>query len=392
MSFFDLPPIIERMLLVSDKISDLNFSVGQHPQVEINGILTPVQPLGMQKLSPYQTEIIALTLLYGHADAAERLARTGTADLSYSLPSRARFRVNIFQQRGVYSIVMRVIPTDIPSLVTLGLPAQLREISELRNGLVLVTGPTGSGKSSTQAAIIDIINEKKHYHIVTIEDPIEYLHAHKNSTINQREVGSDTKDFPSALRATLRQAPKVILIGEMRDFETTEIALEAAETGHLVLSTLHTIDAAKTVDRIIGLYPKNEEPVIRTRLAQTFRYIVSQRLIPRADGGGRVAAVEILRSSPRTREYIEAGEVEGKSLLDAMRDGKLDGMQDFDSVIKELIETKLVTLEDGLAFCTNQNNLLLSLKGMTAAEDFIRREVDRMPSFSDSGSMLGMIE
>ena len=392
MSFFDLPPIIERMLLVSDKISDLNFSVGQHPQVEINGILTPVQPLGMQKLSPYQTEIIALTLLYGHADAAERLARTGTADLSYSLPSRARFRVNIFQQRGVYSVVMRVIPTDIPSLTSLGLPAQLGEISELRNGLVLVTGPTGSGKSSTQAAIIDIINEKKHYHIVTIEDPIEYLHLHKNSTINQREVGSDTKDFPSALRAALRQAPKVILIGEMRDFETTEIALEAAETGHLVLSTLHTIDAAKTVDRIIGLYPKNEEPVIRTRLAQTFRYIVSQRLIPRADGGGRVAAVEILRSSPRTREYIEVGEVEGKSLLDAMRDGKLDGMQDFDSVIKELIETKVVTLEDGLAFCTNQNNLLLSLKGMTAAEDFIRREVDRMPSFSDSGSMLGMIE
>jgi twitching motility protein PilT len=394
MSFFDLPPIIERMLLVSDKISDLNFSVGQLPQVEINGKLTPVQPLGMQKLTPYQTEIIALALLHGNPDAAERLARTGTADLSYSLPSRARFRVNIFQQRGVYSIVMRVIPTDIPTLKSLGLPAPLNEISELRNGLVLVTGPTGSGKSSTQAAIIDIINEKKHYHVVTIEDPIEYLHSHKNSTINQREVGHDTKNFPSALRAALRQAPKVILIGEMRDFETTEIALEAAETGHLVLSTLHTIDAAKTVDRIIGLYPKNEEPVIRTRLAQTFRYIVSQRLIPRADGRGRVAAVEILRSSPRTREYIEAGEVEGKSLLDAMRDGKLDGMQDFDTVIKELIESKTVSLEDGLAFATNQNNLLLSLKGMTAAEDFIRREVDRMPvsAFSDSGSMLGLLE
>jgi twitching motility protein PilT len=238
MSFFDLPPIIERMLLVSDKISDLNFSVGQLPQVEINGKLTPVQPLGMQKLTPYQTEIIALTLLHGNPDTAERLAATGTADLSYSLPSRARFRVNIFQQRGVYSIVMRVIPTDIPTLKSLGLPTQLNDISELRNGLVLVTGPTGSGKSSTQAAIIDTINEKKHYHVVTIEDPIEYLHSHKNSTINQREVGHDTKDFPSALRAALRQAPKVILIGEMRDFETTEIALEAAETGHLVLSTL----------------------------------------------------------------------------------------------------------------------------------------------------------
>ena len=394
MSFFDLPPIIERMLLVSDKISDLNFSVGQLPQVEINGKLTPVQPLGMQKLSPYQTEIIAMTLMHGHPDAAERLARTGTADLSYSLPSRARFRVNIFQQRGVFSIVMRVIPTDIPTLRSLNLPPHLSEIAELRNGLVLVTGPTGSGKSSTQAAIIDIINEKKYYHVVTIEDPIEYLHLHKRSTINQREVGHDTRDFPSALRATLRQAPKVILIGEMRDFETTEIALEAAETGHLVLSTLHTIDASKTVDRIIGLYPKNEEAVIRTRLAQTFRYIVSQRLIPRADGSGRVAAMDILRSSPRTREYIEAGEVEGKSLLDAMRDGKLDGMQDFDTVIKGLIESNIVTLEDGLAFATNQNNLLLSLKGMTASEDFIRREVDRMPSnaFSDSGSMLGLIE
>jgi len=394
MSFFDLPPIIERMLLVSDKISDLNFSVGQVPQVEINGKLTPVQPLGMQKLSPYQTEIIAMTLMHGHPDAAEKLARTGTADLSYSLPSRARFRVNIFQQRGVYSIVMRVIPTEIPTLKSLGLPPHLGEIAELRNGLVLVTGPTGSGKSSTQASIIDIVNEKKQYHIVTIEDPIEYLHLHKRSTINQREVGHDTRDFPSALRATLRQAPKVILIGEMRDFETTEIALEAAETGHLVLSTLHTIDASKTVDRIIGLYPKNEEQVIRTRLAQTFRYIISQRLIPKADGSGRIAAVEILRSSPRTREYIEDGEVEGKSLLDAMRDGKLDGMQDFDAVIKGLIESNVVSLEDGLAFATNQNNLLLSLKGMTAAEDFIRREVDQMPanSFSDAGSMLGMIE
>ena len=376
MSFFDLPPIIERMLLVSDKISDLNFSVGQLPQVEINGKLTPVQPLGLQKLTPYQTEIIAMTLLQENAEAAERLVETGTADLSYSLPSRARFRCNIFQQRGVYSIVMRVIPTDIPTLNSLHLPPQLSEISELRNGLVLITGPTGSGKSSTLAAIIDIINETKHYHVVAIEDPIEYLHTHKNSTINQREVGHDTKDFPSALRAALRQAPKVILIGEMRDYETTEIALEAAETGHLVLSTLHTIDAAKTIDRIIGLYPKNEEPVIRTRLAQTFRYIVSQRLIPRADFRGRVAAVEILRSTPRTREYIENGETEGKSLLEAMRDGKLEGMQDFDSVIKGLIEREVINVEDGLAFATNQNNLLLALKGLTSSDDFIRSQTD----------------
>ena len=265
---------------------------------------------------------------------------------------------------------MRVIPHEIPSFESLRLPPQLAEIADIRNGVVLLTGPTGSGKSSTLAAIIDRINETKAYHIVTIEDPIEFLHQHKKSTINQREVGADTKDFASALRAALRQAPKVILVGEMRDLETAEIALEAAETGHLVLSTLHTIDASKTIDRIIGLYPKNEERIIRTRLAQTFRYIVSQRLIPTADGKGRVAAVEILKSNQRTREYIEKGETEGKTLLDAIRDGEIDGMQDFDSVIKGLIEKNLITMDDGLSFATNQNNLLLQLKGLSSTEDY----------------------
>ena len=406
MRYLDLPPIIERMLTASDTISDLNFSVGQAPQVEINGKLTPVEPLGIKRLTPYQTEIIAMTLLHGNPEAAQRLAHTGSTDLSYSLPSRTRFRVNVFMQRGTYSIVMRVIPTDIPTLQSLDLPPHLADITELRNGIVMVTGPTGSGKSSTLAALIDLINNKHHYHIVTIEDPIEFLHSHKNSTINQREIGSDTRDFPSALRSALRQAPKVILIGEMRDYETTEIALEAAETGHLVLSTLHTIDASKTVDRIIGLYPKNEEQVIRTRLAQTFRYIASQRLIPRAGGKGRIAAVEILKSTPRTREYISEGESDGKTLLDAMRDGKLDGMQDFDSVIRDYIEREVVTLEDGLSFATNPNNLTLSLKGMSATEDFHRpdkpaaaprRAAPRPPSGFPSrtapgASMLDMIE
>src|SRR6266853_1605679 len=367
MSFFDLPPIIERMLMVSDKISDLNFSVGQLPQVEINGKLTPVQPLGLQKLTPYQTEIIAMTLLQENSEAAERLVQTGTADLSYSLPSRARFRCNVFQQRGVYSIVMRVIPTDIPTLASLSLPSQLAEIADLRNGLVLLTGPTGSGKSSTLAAIIDIINESKHYHVVAIEDPIEYLHTHKNSTINQREVGHDTKDFPSALRAALRQAPKVILIGEMRDYETTEIALEAAETGHLVLSTLHTIDASKTIDRIIGLFPKNEEKVIRTRLSQSFRFIISQRLLPRADGLGRVAAIEILKATSRTKEYIERGEAEGKSLTDAMEQGDQEGMQTFDGEIEKLVRAGVVNKEDGLAYSSNHGNLLLRLGELSAS-------------------------
>jgi twitching motility protein PilT len=269
---------------------------------------------------------------------------------------------------------MRVIPHEIPSFESLNMPQQLADICNLRNGLVLLTGPTGSGKSSTLAAIIDRINETKSYHVVTIEDPIEFLHSHRKCTINQREVGSDTKDFASALRAALRQAPKVILVGEMRDLETTEIALEAAETGHLVLSTLHTIDASKTVDRVIGMYPKNEEKVIRTRLAQTFRYIVSQRLIPKADGKGRIAAVEILKSNPRTREYIEKGEEQGKSLLDAMRDGQIDGMQDFDTVIRQMIEKEQITLEDGLSFATNQNNLLLQLKGLGSTEDYLNAQ------------------
>ena len=371
MSLLDIAPIIEQMLLVSENVSDLNFSCGQKPQIEINGTLYSATPMGLGRLSAFQTEQIALALLRDNPEAAANLARFRTADLSYALPGKCRFRVNIFQQRNSYSIVMRVIPHDIPSFEQLNLPPQLSEICELRNGVVLLTGPTGSGKSSTLAAIIDQINETKSYHIVTIEDPIEFLHNHKKSTINQREVGHDTKDFASALRAALRQAPKVILVGEMRDLETTEIALEAAETGHLVLSTLHTIDASKTIDRIIGLYPKNEERVIRTRLAQTFRYIVSQRLIPRADGKGRIAAVEVMRSNPRTREYIEKGESEGKTLLDAIRDGEIDGMQDFDSVIRKMIEDKIITLEDGLSYATNQNNLLLQLKGLSSTEDYI---------------------
>ncbi len=378
MSLLDVAPIIEQMLLISDNVSDLNFSTGQKPQIEINGSLYSASPIGLGKLSAFQTEMIAMSLLRDNPEASAQLANMGTADLSWSLPARCRFRVNIFQQRGSFSIVMRVIPHEIPSFESLNVPPQLADICELRNGLVLVTGPTGSGKSSTLAAVIDKINTLKSYHIVTIEDPIEFLHSHNKCTINQREVGSDTKNFASALRAALRQAPKVILVGEMRDLETAEIALEAAETGHLVLSTLHTIDASKTVDRIIGLYPKNEEKIIRTRLAQTFRYIISQRLIPKSDGKGRTAAVEIMKSNPRTREYIEKGESEGKTLLDAIRDGEIDGMQDFDSVIRELILKEAITLDDGLSYATNKNNLLLQLKGLGSTEDYIQEQKDKV--------------
>src|SRR3989441_2213753 len=356
--------MLRQMLGTSDKVSDLLFSPGRPPQIELAGKLEPVRIPGLEKLIPPHTASIAKLIIGDHESANESIEKTGSADLSFSAPGEARFRVNIFKQRGTYAIVMRVIPTNPPTFNELALPEQLKEIVEIKNGLVLVTGPTGSGKSSTLAAIIDLINDTKFYHIVTIEDPIEFLHAHKNSTIHQRELHSDTPNFAIALRAALRQAPKVILVGEMRDKETIEVALEASETGHLVLSTLHTIDAAKTVDRIIGVFPKNEEPVVRTRIAQSFRYIISQRLIPRADGMGRVAAIEILKSTMRTREYIEKGEQEGKTLLDAMRDGDTEGMQYFDGEIEKLVRAEIIELATGLAYATNPGNLRLELSDL----------------------------
>ncbi len=391
MSFLDLPPILDKMLSAGDNISDLNFSVGRPPQVEINGKLTPVDVKGLRTLTPYQTEIVSMSLLEGNTEAARKFVQTGATDISYAIPSRVRFRVNIFKQRGSISVVMRVIPTQVPTIESLNLPQQLGESSTLKNGIVLLTGPTGSGKTSTLAAIIDKINVEASYHIVTIEDPIEFLHSHKKSTINQRELGTDTPSFALGLRAALRQAPKVILVGEMRDMETTEIALEASETGHLVLSTLHTTDASKTINRIIGIYPKSEEHVIRTRLAQSFRYIISQRLIPRADGSGRIAAVEILKSTPRTREYVEQGESEGKTLLDAMNDGGLEGMQQFDHVIEKMIKDGIITEEDGLSFATNPSNLQLRLSGLGTSDDMLSRgdERDFTPVRSGGSSLAG---
>jgi twitching motility protein PilT len=260
-----------------------------------------------------------------------------------------------------------VIPQAVPDFNSLNLPVQLGEIAGLRNGIVLVTGPTGSGKSSTLAAILNKINEEKAIHILTIEDPIEFLHTHKKSTIHQRELHSDTPTFALALRAALRQAPKVILVGEMRDKETIEIGMEAAETGHLVFSTLHTVDASKTIERIVGVFPLADQQAIRTRLARTFRFIVSQRLIAKKDGTGRVAAIEILKSTMRTREYVEKGETEGKSLLDAMRDGTTEGMQFFDGELERMIRAGIIDIDVALSYATNAGNLRLELADLAEA-------------------------
>jgi twitching motility protein PilT len=358
------PDLLATMLRISAKVSDLFFSPGRPPLVEINGKLAGIK--GSRPLTPEDTRRIAADLIASNQHALDNLKAQGSCDVSYSLPGSSRFRVNIFMQRGTCAIVMRVIPSKVPDFEALKLPAELAKIVGLRNGIVLVTGPTGSGKSSTLAAIIDRINREQSYHVLTIEDPIEFLHPHKNCIVHQRELHSDTPSFALALRAALRQAPKVILVGEMRDRETIEIAMEAAETGHLVLSTLHTIDASKTVERIAGVFPMAEQHTVRNRLAKSFRYIISQRLIPRKDGAGRVAALEILKSTLRTREYIEKGEGEGKTLLDAMRVGAQEGMQHFDGEIERLIREGLIELETGLAYATNANNLQLELADLAS--------------------------
>jgi len=359
---FGVPQLITAMLKSGGHISDLIFSPGRAPQVEVSGQLVELKFKGLECLKPEDTRGIAYELMGKNEHPIRKLEQDGSADLSYGISGVGRFRVNIFRQRGTCAIVMRVIPDKIPSFEDLRLPPTLEEIVELRNGIVLVTGPTGSGKSSTLAAILDKMNSEKAYHILTIEDPIEFLHRHKKATIHQRELHSDTPTFSLALRAALRQAPKVILVGEMRDRETIEIALEASETGHLVLSTLHTIDAAKTVERIIGVFPLADQQSIRTRLSKAFRFIVSQRLLPLKEGAGRIAAVEILKSTMRTREYVEKGESEGKSLLDAMRDGSNDGMQHFDGVLENYIRSGIVDFETGMGFSTNAGNLRLEMQ------------------------------
>jgi twitching motility protein PilT len=383
----DTAQLIAAMLKSHGHVSDLIFSPGRAPQIEVSGQLVELKFKGLERLTPQDTKLLAQDLMDHNEHAAGQLALEGSADLSYGVSGVGRFRVNIFRQRGSCAIVMRVIPDLIPGFEELHLPDQLKEIVQLKNGIVLVTGPTGSGKSSTLAAIVDMMNSEKAYHILTIEDPIEFLHKHKKATIHQRELHSDTPTFALALRGALRQAPKVILVGEMRDRETIEIALEAAETGHLVMSTLHTIDAAKTIERIVGAFPLSDQLTIRTRFSKAFRCIVSQRLLPRKDGKGRIAAIEILKSTMRTRDYVEKGEAEGKSLLDAMRDGDTEGMQHFDGEIDKLIRGGVVDFETGLAFSSNAGNLRLELAdfsesrgsraSLTAPSENVEMEIER---------------
>jgi twitching motility protein PilT len=333
------------MLRAHEHVSDLIFSPGRPPQVEVHGRLLAVQAPGFRTLSADDTRRIAADLIGNNKQAINILREQGSCDVSYGLPGLARFRVNAFIQRGSCAVVMRVIPTTIPDLATLGLPSQLADIASLREGMVLVTGPRGSGKSSTLAALLDLINQRQICHIITIEDPIEFLHNHKLATVHQRELHSDIPSVPMALRAALRQAPNVILVSELRDRETIEVVLEAAETGHLVLSSMNTVDAAKTVDRILSLFPAGEQAATRSRLARCIRQIVSQKLIPRRDNHGRIPVVEILKVLPGTLESLE---ISSPSSTHALH---------FDCEIEKLVRAGVVDPETAILHATDPGQL-----------------------------------
>jgi len=345
--------LLAAMLRSSTKVSDLIFSPNRPPQVEVRGQLMTVELAGVKTMSADDTRRIASDVIGTNKQALNTLREQGSCDISYGLPGTARFRVNVFIQRGSCAIVMRVIPTVIPTFSSLGLPAQLEDAAHVRSGIILVTGGSGSGKSSTLAALIDRINEQHCYHILTVEDPIEFLHRHKKSTVHQRELGSDAPNFTMALKAALRQASRVIMVGEIRDRETMEILLEAAENGHLILSSMNTVDCLKTVERVVGSFPASEQQTVRERFAKVFRYVIAQRLIPRADADERIAVAEILKASSRTRDCIEQGERPGRTLLDCMRAGESEGMQHFDAEIAKLVRGGKIDSETALCFATN---------------------------------------
>jgi twitching motility protein PilT len=351
----DVDYLLSHMLESHDNVSDLNFSVARPPQVEVSGELTPVliDPR-LERLTPFQTETLALHLMQYDRRLSQLLIAQGSCDCSYALIGKARFRINIFQQRNSYSIVLRKLSTQVLTIDDLCLPRVFHQMTQEKNGLILVTGATGSGKSTTLAALIDRMNQTKAMHIVTLEDPIEFVHTHKKATINQRELGSDFDTFANGLRAALRQAPKVILVGEMRDRETVEIALSAAETGHLVLSTLHTIDAGQTITRILGMFDKDEEKLVRIRLANTLRWIVSQRLLPKVDGG-RVAALEIMGTNLRVKDSVLNGESEGKTFYEIIEAAEPFGMQTFDQSILKLFQEGVIDEDMALAYASRKS-------------------------------------
>ncbi|MFH1351148.1 MAG: PilT/PilU family type 4a pilus ATPase [Pseudomonadota bacterium] len=346
--------ILTAMLESYDGVSDLNMTVDKPFQVEASGQLQAV-PLNppMERLTPFQSEIFALNLVNGDRRLTKTLLTEGSCDSSYQLAGKARFRVNIFSQKSYYSIVMRQLATRVPTLEEMNLPEAFRKMTKERNGIILVTGATGSGKTTSLAAVLNEINETKSVHVVTLEDPVEFVHSQKKATFNQRELGMDFDNFGSGLRAALRQAPKVILVGEMRDRETVEIGLSAAETGHLVLSTLHTVDAGQTINRIIGMFEQEEEKQVRIRLADTMRWIACQRLLPKV-GGGRVAAFEIMGSNLRTTDTILNGESEGKTFYEIIEQSQAFGMMTFDQCISEHYKRELITEDTAMSYASRK--------------------------------------
>src|SRR5499427_1718008 len=350
----ELDYILGTMLDSNKIVSDLNITVEKPLQVESSGelVAVPIEP-AVDKLTPFQTETISLNIMNRNRRLTEDLIKTGSCDCSYSIGQKARFRVNIFTQRGHYTIILRKLSTEIPSVDQLNLPPIFHSIAKEKTGLVLVTGATGTGKSTTLAALLNELNETKSMHIVTLEDPVEFVHPQKKATFNQREMGNDFSTFAAGLRASLRQAPKVILVGEMRDRETVEIGMSAAETGHLVLTTLHTINAGQTINRIVGMFDQSEEQQIRIRLAETVRWIVSQRLLPKV-GGGRVAALEIMGNNLRVKDAIEHGEAEGKTFYEIIEAAASFGWKTFDMSFIELFEEGLITEETALLYCSNK--------------------------------------
>lgn len=372
----EIDHILTTMLESFGNISDLNITVGKPFQVESAGELTEVSlDFSSPEITPFQAETFVMNLINSDRRLTETLIREGSCDCSYFLVGKVRFRVNIFSQRGNYSTVLRKLETRIPSLEDLKLPPQFGKVADEKNGLILVTGATGSGKSTTLAALLDKINSEKSIHIITLEDPVEFVHPHRKATFNQRELGSDFDAFSSGLRAALRQAPKVILVGEMRDRETVEIGMSASETGHLVMSTLHTVDAGQTINRIIGMFSKEEEQQIRIRLADTVRWIICQRLLPKV-GGGRIALLEILSTNLRIKDAIINGESEGKTFYEILTTGEAYGMWTFDKHILKLVAQGLITEETALAYASRKTVVARGIDTLKAAKGEKTTDID----------------